>query len=177
MTDHLVRLFYLGDNYHGSQKQPGFKTVQSELIDAVETWSKETHSPRTIQLSGRTDKGVHALGQLAMISTEKQFSIDRINKCLPDDIVLWARAKAPSGFRPRSSPLLRHYRYYLDENWKDLDMSEVKKSISILSGSRDFDMLSKPDERKNTVTTVLNAYVDKSSTTMFFDIIGIGETL
>jgi len=172
MTDHLVRLFYLGDNYHGSQKQPGFKTVQSELIDAVETWSKETHSPRTIQLSGRTDKGVHALGQLAMISTEKQFSIDRINKCLPDDIVLWARAKAPSGFRPRSSPLLRHYRYYLDENWKDLDMSEVKKSISILSGSRDFDMLSKPDERKNTVTTVLNAYVDKSSTTMFFDIIG-----
>ena len=172
MPNHLVRLFYLGDNYYGSQKQPGFRTVQSELINAVEAWSNETHSTKTIQLSGRTDRGVHALGQLAMISTEKQLLIDRINKYLPDDIALWAQAKAPAGFHPRSSPLLRHYRYYLDDQWQGLDIDKVKEAIYILSGSRDFNMLSKPDERRNTVTTVLNAYINKNSEVMFLDIIG-----
>ncbi len=172
MEDHLVRLFYLGDNYYGSQKQPGLRTVQNELIEAMEAWSNEAHSTKTIQLSGRTDRGVHALGQLAMISTEKQLSIDRINKYLPDDIVLWARAKAPIGFRPRSSPLLRHYRYYLDDEWKNSNMDQIKQAISILSGSNDFNMLSKPDERRNTVTTILNVYIDKNSEVMFLDIIG-----
>lgn len=172
MTDYLIRLFYLGDNYYGSQKQLGFKTIQSELINAVEKWSGESHSTRTIQLSGRTDRGVHALGQLVMISTEKQLSIDKINKYLPDDIIVWARAKAPEGFRPRSSPLLRHYRYFLGEEWKTLDMVRIRQAISILSGSRDFNMLSKPDERRNTVTTILNAHIDEISGVPFLDIIG-----
>ena len=56
MTDHLARLFYLGDYYYGSQVQPGLKTVQGELIDAVQTWSNEPHSKQTVQLSGRTDR-------------------------------------------------------------------------------------------------------------------------
>ena len=58
MTDYLARLFYLGNNYYGSQVQPGLKTVQGELIDAMQEWSKESHSKQTVQFSGRTDRGV-----------------------------------------------------------------------------------------------------------------------
>ena len=83
MADYLARLFYLGEYYYGSQLQPGLKTIQGELIDALETWSKEPHSKQTVQLSGRTDRGVHSFGQLVMISTDKQFNIDTINKHLP----------------------------------------------------------------------------------------------
>jgi tRNA pseudouridine38-40 synthase len=172
MTDYLARLFYLGDHYYGSQVQPGLKTVQGELIAAMNTWSKENHSKQTVQLSGRTDRGVHSFGQLVLLSTEKQLNIDQVNKHLPEDIILWAKTKAPEGFRPRSSALMRHYRYYLGPLWKNIDQNLVKKGISLLIGSKDFSMLSKPDEGRNTTTTVLNIAIGQDSGIPFLDVIG-----
>lgn len=138
----------------------------------METWSKESHSKQTVQLSGRTDRGVHSFGQLVLISTEKQLNIDQINKHLPEDIVLWAKTRAPKGFRPRSSALMRHYRYYLGPLWKNIDQNKVKKGISLLIGSNDFNMLSKPDERQNTVATVLNISIGADSGIPFLDVFG-----
>ncbi len=172
MTDYLTRLFYLGDYYYGSQIQLGLKTVQGELIKAMETWSNESHSKQTIQLSGRTDRGVHSFGQLALISTKKQLNIDAINKYLPEDIILWAKTRSPEGFRPRSSALMRHYRYYLGPLWNNIDRKSVKKAISLLIGSNDFNMLSKPDERRSTVTTVLNISIGTDSGIPFLDVFG-----
>ena len=172
MTDYLARLFYLGDYYYGSQIQLGLKTVQGELIKAMETWSKEPHSKQTVQLSGRTDRGVHSFGQLVLISTNKQLNIDQVNKYLPEDIVLWAKTRAPEGFRPRSSALMRHYRYYLGPLWKNIDQNQVKKAISLLIGSNDFNMLSKPDERQNTVATVLNISIGADFEIPFLDVFG-----
>ncbi|MHA1136379.1 MAG: tRNA pseudouridine(38-40) synthase TruA [Candidatus Thorarchaeota archaeon] len=172
MTDYLARLFYLGDYYYGSQLQPGLKTVQGELIDALHSWSKEDHSKQTVQLSGRTDRGVHSFGQLVLLSTNKHLNIDQVNKHLPEDIILWAKTKAPEGFRPRSSALMRHYRYYLGSMWKNIDQNQVKKGISLLIGSKDFNMLSKPDERRNTITTVLNVAVGEDSGIPFLDVFG-----
>ena len=172
MTDYLARLFYLGDYYYGSQIQLGVKTVQGELIDAMHTWSKESHSKETVQLSGRTDRGVHSFGQLVLLSTDKQLNVDQVNKHLPEDIILWAKTKAPEGFRPRSSALMRHYRYYLGPIWKNVDQNQVKKGISLLIGSKDFNMLSKPDERRNTITTVLNVAIGQDSGIPFLDVFG-----
>jgi len=172
VTDYLARLFYLGDYYYGSQLQPGLKTVQGELIDALHSWSKEDHSKQTVQLSGRTDRGVHSFGQLVLISTNKHLNVDQVNKHLPEDIILWAKTKAPEGFRPRSSALMRHYRYYLRPIWKNIDQNQVKKGISLLIGSKDFNMLSKPDERRNTITTVLNVAIGQDSGIPFLDVFG-----
>ncbi|MFW9956904.1 MAG: tRNA pseudouridine(38-40) synthase TruA [Candidatus Odinarchaeota archaeon] len=172
MTDYLARLFYIGDHYYGSQMQPGLKTVQGELIKAISKWSGEPHSSQSVQLSGRTDRGVHSLGQLVMITTDKRFSIDGINKHLPEDIVLWARRQAPEGFRPRSGALMRHYRYFLDESWINVNQTVIKEAISLLVGSNDFNFLSKPDERRNTVTTVLNVSLGEVSNLKFLDVYG-----
>jgi tRNA pseudouridine38-40 synthase len=172
MTDYLARLFYLGDYYYGSQVQPGLKTVQGELINALQIWSKEDHSKQTVQLCGRTDRGVHSFGQLVLLSTEKTLNIDQINKHLPEDIILWAKTKAPEGFRPRSSPLMRHYRYYLGSTWNYVDQSLVKRAISHIIGSKDFSMLSKPDNGRNTITTVLNISIGNDSGIHYLDVIG-----
>ncbi|MHA2236121.1 MAG: tRNA pseudouridine(38-40) synthase TruA [Candidatus Thorarchaeota archaeon] len=172
MTDYLARLFYLGDRYHGSQYQPGIETVQGKLIDALNKWSGETHSPQTIQLSGRTDRGVHSLGQLVTVSTNAQIKVDPINKLLPEDIQLWASAKAPVDFKPRYSVLMRHYRYYLPESWKTLDYSLVKKAINMLIGTKDYNYLSKPDSDRNTMTTILNISLHASNGILWLDIIG-----
>ncbi len=94
------------------------------------------------------------------------------NKHLPEDIILWAKTKAPEGFRPRSSALMRHYRYYLGPIWKNIDENQVKKGISLLIGSKDFNMLSKPDERRNTITTVLNVAIGQDSGIPFLDVFG-----
>ncbi len=172
MPDYLARLFYLGDLYYGSQYQPGFDTVQGKLIDALEKWSGEEHSPQTVQLSGRTDRGVHSIGQLVMVTTNKQIDVDKINKLLPEDIQLWASAKAPSNFKPRYSVLMRHYRYYLTEAWEAIDSKLVKDAINILIGSNDFSQLSKPDTGRNTKTTILNISLHNSNNTLFLDIYG-----
>jgi tRNA pseudouridine38-40 synthase len=172
MTDYLARLFYFGDRYHGSQMQTGLITVQGELIKAISKWSGEIHSSRSVQLSGRTDRGVHSFGQLVMVSTEKHFSLERINKYLPEDIVLWAWVEAPDGFKPRSSALVRHYRYFLDASWNGIDQDSIREAISLLVGSNDFLYLSKPDERRNTVTTVLNVSIDEASGIKYLDFYG-----
>ena len=172
MTDHLARLFYLGDYYYGSQVQPGLKTVQGELIDAVQTWSNEPHSKQTVQLSGRTDRGVHSFGQLVLLSTKKSLNIDQINKHLPEDIILWAKTRAPEGFRPRSSALMRHYRYYLGSMWDNIDQNLVKKAITYIIGSKDFNMLSKPDGGRNTITTALNITTGNDSGVRYLDVYG-----
>ncbi len=172
MASYLSRLFYLGDNYHGSQYQLGLSTVQGEMIAALTSWSGENHSTQTVQLSGRTDKGVHSIGQLVMITTEKQFSIDKINRYLPDDIILWASTKAPNNFVPRYNILMRHYRYYLDESWTNLNLKTVKKAASFLIGSYDFGELAKPDAGRNTLTTILNISINNSGEQYFLDIFG-----
>jgi tRNA pseudouridine38-40 synthase len=172
MTDYLARLFYFGDHYHGSQMQPGLITIQGELIKAISKWSGEIHSSRSVQLSGRTDRGVHSFGQLVMVSTDRRFSLERINKYLPEDIVLWAWVEAPDGFQPRSSALMRHYRYFLDASWDGIDQDSIRVAISLLVGSNDFLHLSKPDERRNTVTTVLNVSIDETSGIKYLDFYG-----
>ena len=172
MSDYLSRLFYLGGRYYGSQYQPGFNTVQGELIEALTKWSGEHHSTQTVQLSGRTDRGVHSIGQIVMITTEKQFSIEKINRHLPDDIILWASTKAPTNFVPRYDVLMRHYRYYLDKSWANLNLEVVKKAAALLIGSNNFSQLAKPDAGRNTLTTILNISLHDHNDTYFLDIFG-----
>lgn len=172
MTDYAVRLFYLGEAYHGSQHQPHVRTVQGELIDALMKWSGESHSPQTVRFSGRTDRGVHSIGQIVVISSEKPIDIDRINKHLPDDIILWAMADAPSDFQPRFSALMRHYRYFLDDSWQSVDIHRIRDAIALLVGSNDYGLLSKPELGRNSVTTVLNIVLSEENGIRFIDFFG-----
>jgi tRNA pseudouridine38-40 synthase len=172
MSNYLSRLFYLGDRYYGSQYQPGLATIQGKLIEALTNWSGEKHSTQTVQLSGRTDRGVHSIGQLVMIATENQFNIDKINRHLPNDIILWASTKAPLNFIPRYDVLMRHYRYYLDKSWANLNLRAIKKAAVLLIGSNDFSQLAKPDAGRNTTTTILNISIHDDNNSIFLDIFG-----
>jgi tRNA pseudouridine38-40 synthase len=173
VTSYIGRLFYLGDEYHGSQWQPGLRTVQGELIDALVAWSGETHSPSTVQLAGRTDRGVHSIGQIVLIKTDKRFNVDGVNKHLPDDIRLWAHARAPENFKPRYSILMRHYRYYLDTTELNLDLSLMKQATQLLTGSHNFSLLSKPDGDRGTSATILNMSLRAANGVLLIDVFGI----
>ncbi len=172
MTSYIARLFYLGDRYHGSQCQPGLNTVQSELIEAVKQWSGTPHSTQTVQLAGRTDRGVHSVGQIVQILSEKELEIDRINRHLPWDITLWACAEAPYDFRPRFDVLMRHYRYYFESPFSHLDLSSMRRALQLLIGSHDFSLLSKPDGNRPTITTILNGCLTEHKGTLTIDLFG-----
>ncbi|MHA2020516.1 MAG: tRNA pseudouridine(38-40) synthase TruA [Candidatus Thorarchaeota archaeon] len=175
MPSYITRLFYLGDRYHGSQFQPNLITVQGELIEALNQWdpkSKTDYSTQTVQFSGRTDRGVHSIGQIVLIQTEKKLDIDRVNRHLPSDIALWASTLAPSNFNPRYDVLMRHYRYYFDVDSSDMDLQSMRTAAQLLSGTRDFFLLSKPDGDRPTTTTILNASLLESDDGLTMDIFG-----
>ncbi len=167
---YLVRLFYFGDGFHGSQLQPGLRTVQGELISAVEKWSGESHSTSTVRLAGRTDKGVHSIGQIALIDTTESIDIEGINRHLPPDMCIWAVSRAPDEFDPRRDVLMRHYRYVLDAH--QIDVRLVQEAAQVLTGYHNYRYLSKPDGDRPTTTTLLSVGVTQTDGLIVIDVFG-----
>lgn len=107
-----VTLEYDGTGFSGWAAQPGLRTVEGALRAALDQvfprWSG-------LAVAGRTDAGVHALGQVASFEAEGGPPPDRaapaLNSVLPDDVAALASEAAPEGFSARFSATGRSYRY------------------------------------------------------------------
>ncbi len=144
---------YDGTNYAGWQRQRAAPTVQAVLEGAA---SRLFNAPTRVVGAGRTDAGVHALGQVAHLVTASRLSAERIraglNALLPPDVVVRAVDDAPPGFharrdarwraygylvlaRPLPSALLRRYAYHVPE---PLDLEAMAAAATALVGRHDF---------------------------------------
>jgi tRNA pseudouridine38-40 synthase len=102
---------YDGAGFRGWAAQPGLRTVQGELEAALATVLREEIQ---LTVAGRTDTGVHALGQVASFETEANVPSDlarRLNGIGPDDVVVTAAAIVAEGFDARRDARSRSYRY------------------------------------------------------------------
>jgi len=103
---------YDGTDFSGFQRIPGRRTIQGEIEKAIRRVMKEDIR---IAAAGRTDAGVHALGQVVSFETACAIPMDRVaialNSILPADISVRSAAKAPPEFHARYSALSRTYRY------------------------------------------------------------------
>jgi tRNA pseudouridine38-40 synthase len=104
---------YDGATFAGWQIQDGVLTVQQVLEQAA---SKLTGARVASVVAGRTDAGVHATGQVAMVTLPARFSADRVRDALnfhmkPHPIVILHAAVAPEGWNPRFSATKRCYEY------------------------------------------------------------------
>lgn len=103
---------YDGSGFFGWQVQPGARTVQGELEDAL---ARVLGEPVRVSGAGRTDRGVHALGQVASFQTAAHRSEDEIRGALdawlPPDVVVKEVAAAGADFHARHSAVSRRYRY------------------------------------------------------------------
>ncbi len=111
MTTVRLELEYDGSGFRGWAAQPGLRTVQGELEAALATVLRE---PVQLTVAGRTDTGVHALGQVASFVTEAEVKEDlarRLNGVGPDDIAVTAADAVEDGFDARHSAKSRSYRY------------------------------------------------------------------
>ncbi|HMB70207.1 MAG TPA: tRNA pseudouridine(38-40) synthase TruA [bacterium] len=142
-------LEYEGTDFAGWQVQPDARTVQGELNRALSTVLRETVR---VTGAGRTDAGVHALGQVASFSSEVDVaaSLRSINAVLPDDVIVREAVAARDDFHARRDAVRRHYRYRLHPGptalerrtclvvrpWPDLEA--MREGARHLPGSRDF---------------------------------------
>ena len=113
MTTVRLDIEYDGAGFRGWARQPGQRTVQGELETALATVLRE---PVELTVAGRTDTGVHALGQVASFQTAAEPPEDlarRLNGLAPDDVAVTAAAVVAEGFNARHDAKARSYRYRL----------------------------------------------------------------
>ncbi len=153
MTNFKLILEYDGTAYHGWQKQKSERTVQGELEKAL---SAMTRQKIIVNGSGRTDAGVHALGQVASFHCDTRLSPENfqqgVNSLLDDDIVVRDCCLAPPDFHARYSALAKTYRYqilnrrtpsaiYRNYAWflrKPLDINAMRQALPPITGEHDF---------------------------------------
>ncbi|CAG0957115.1 tRNA pseudouridine synthase A [Methanosarcinales archaeon] len=133
-----LKVGYIGTNYHGFQIQPDVLTIEGELFASLKKLDliKNPHEANYIA-SGRTDKGVHALGQVIAFDTPvPEIAIPRaINSNLPGTIWTWARAQVPDGFDPRRHAKSREYMYIMPGK---LDNPLLNSASKLIMGEHDF---------------------------------------
>lgn len=111
----VLRVAYDGTEFRGYARQPGLRTVEGVLEEALGTVIRP---PRSVRLSaaGRTDAGVHATGQVVSVSTDSDIDLGTLerslSRLLPPDISVSVEEGWP-GFDARRFALARRYRYKL----------------------------------------------------------------
>jgi tRNA pseudouridine38-40 synthase len=149
----ILTLEYDGTPFRGWAAQPGLPTVEAALREALaETFA----SVDNLAVAGRTDAGVHALGQVASVDVEGGPPAERaaaaLNPRLPDEIAVLSAVGAPDSFHARRSARSRSYRYRLftrataspfeaRRSWwlpHPLDEGALAAAAAALAGEHDF---------------------------------------
>src|SRR5262245_15064676 len=108
---------YDGTAFHGWQVQPGYRTVQGVMEEALRDALHE--NPPRVSGAGRTDAGVHARGQVASFTAATDLPAKALapllNRRLPSDVRVCAAADAPPDFHARHSARERRYAYRVIE--------------------------------------------------------------
>jgi tRNA pseudouridine38-40 synthase len=148
-----LTLAYDGTAYAGWQVQPGQRTLQATLESAL---TKITGETIRVTASGRTDAGVHALGQVISFDTDATLAADvfqrALNAELPDDMAVLEAAEALPGFHAIRDAVRKRYRYVIHDGpvsdvfrrryaWhyrQGLDAPAMHRAAQSLLGIHDF---------------------------------------
>ncbi len=153
MPRYLLTVEYVGTDYHGFQRQAGLATVQGALEQAITAFTgREVH----VQGAGRTDAGVHAVGQAAAFDLPVEVDAGQyrasLNALLPKGVAATAMDLVREGFDPRREAAWREYRYfilnrpapspileaYAHHVPKRLDRSLMGEACALFTGDHDF---------------------------------------
>lgn len=174
-----MTLAYDGTNYCGWQIQPNGIALQTVVEQALKEFTGE---PTKVVASGRTDAGVHAVGQVISFNTESTAPchgfLHGLPIHLPDDIVVRAVEEATPGFNARFHARRKWYRYVIHNHpirtpflrsfalWQRsrLDEKAMHAAVQCLLGTHDFRCFeSKWPNRSSSVRTIFHASVTRAS--------------
>lgn len=175
----MLTISYDGTNYRGWQIQPNGLSVQECVETAV---LKLTGERQRVYCAGRTDSGVHALGQVASFPTNSSIPIANIRRglqsFLPEDIVIVAANEVSRSFHATYSAIRKRYRYviydgdvcppflkhYVHRSQNQLDVGRMSEAAEFLRGTHDFRCFEKHFPNKSTsVRTIMDVSVQRIS--------------
>jgi tRNA pseudouridine38-40 synthase len=185
-----ITLAYDGTNFFGWQAQPEKRTVQSVLEETLSTILG--HFPNIIA-SGRTDTGVHALGQVINVCTEStipcQGLLKGLNSILPDDVKAQSVEETSVNFHARymakskiyayaiyttetPNPFLSRYSLHVPYG---LDIPAMKEASKIILGEHDFaSFMATGSSVKNTLRTIMESSFIEGRDKLYYVIEGSG---
>lgn len=176
---------YDGTDFLGYQIQAQGRTVQGVVEQALQTIFK---TPVRITGAGRTDSGVHAVGQVVAFKAAWLHSEAKLQKALnanlPDDVVVTSLTTIYHNFHPRFDARSRQYRYtILNQPLPDvlrrrytlhvptpLDVARMQQASNLLLGTQDFAAFGQPPQGNNTVRTITQAEWTQSGSELIFHI-------
>jgi tRNA pseudouridine38-40 synthase len=173
MARYQLTLAYDGTDFFGSQRQANKRTVQGDLERAL---CKLGWTERSVLMSGRTDTGVHATGQVASFDLDWSHSdedlVRALNAALPSDLAIHRARMVHAKFHPRFDADSRRYRYqlfwqpvrdplrerYSWRVWPEMNSESFAKTAQLFLGTHDFSAFGSPTTpRGSTVRTVMKA--------------------
>ena len=188
-----IQVAYDGTAFHGWQVQPGLPTIQGALEEIV---SGMEGRPVHVAGSGRTDAGVHALGQVAAFSIENPIPLDNlrraVNRLLPHAIRVLSTEEVHPEFHPRFDAKAKTYEYRIVRSevcspfeWPyahhfpyPLDEERMVKCARAFEGEHDFTAFAASDERdaegKSKVRRVFSSVVERGEGRLVYRVRGSG---
>ena len=191
MRNLKITVTYEGTDFHGWQVQPDQRTIQGEIeaaLAAIEGRPVKVHG------SGRTDAGVHALGQVASFHLENRIPCQNLqlalNHRLPPAIRVLGVEEAPESFHARYSATAKTYEYRIWRGqvcppflrryvWRlpyPLDEAAMIEAAPLFEGERDFRSLATHDGegRESTVRTVCSSRLTREGEQLIYRVRGSG---
>lgn len=169
MNRYKLIISYDGTDYYGWQEQAELKTICGTLQS---TFKKVFGESVTVLGASRTDAGVHALGQVALLRTAISIPADKLrwawNNALPPDIVIRSLIAAPENFHPFYNVAQKtyHYHFFVERplpfvqryGWfyrAGIDIDKLSEVLLLFQGTHDFRSFCTGDEMgENTVRTI-----------------------
>ena len=190
MRNIKLTIEYDGKDFNGWQKQPNKLNIQGEIEKAIYNITKEK-----VDLigSGRTDAGVHALGQIANFKTNSNISIEKLplalNSQLKNSIIIKKAEVVDERFHSRYNAKQKTYRYIINNSKCgtaiyrnleycfpiELDVEKMKEATKYFEGEHDFKAFkSSGTSGKNSVRTIYKAIVKKEGERIIIELTGNG---
>lgn len=184
----LLKVAYMGTNYHGFQMQPSCVSVEEELKKAVE---KSVMHEVKLYYSGRTDAGVHAQGQMVNFYTDTKVEVKNmarlINYHLPEDISVLDARKVEEDFHARFSAKGKHYKYIVYNSFHrnplylnramhynyNVDVDRMQRALDKILGENDYKaFMGRYAVVKDTIRRIDKIEVKRFGETIEFDFYG-----
>ena len=173
---YLVKVSYDGTQYHGFQRQTNAIGIQTVIEKAFRLM---TQTVIHIHSAGRTDKGVHALGQMFHFDSNLPIDLNTwkraLNDRLPLDIRIISVKKVKSDFHARHHATSKVYKYVISKkpssafskNYEvyvpNLNIVPIKEAISYLEGTHDFKGFCQYVKLKPTIKTIFSATIKETN--------------
>lgn len=149
---YLIKVWYSGQNFAGSQRQPEKRTVEGELIRTLQELDYlPIDDESSFKTAARTDAGVHASEAAFCFTTTKPFYPTLLDSRVPDDMGIIEWAEVDLNFHPRWEAGKKTYFYVfplIKEETSELDLNIIREGLKIIEGTHDFRMFSKTDTTK-----------------------------